>query len=151
MKSRIFVGDDIQALSDGKIAALGLYPDDTVQIQLNAGVDPASRIVLSRLCILVAISGLPVGEHAIKPYLIYPDGRAAPGIAERKVKQIANGSVNVICKLEPLVIPEFGEYKFEVRVGKHKFVHSFSLVKVEPPAGKKLARKTVGRKRDAKA
>jgi hypothetical protein len=131
MESRFYIADDIQSLQGGKLAMMGVYADTVLFVQPNdVPVKRKARPAvpsLPRLCMLMNITGVPAGKHAVEPKITFPSGKPAPAIHSMEVDLPRGGTTNALMRFEPFPIPEFGVYKLSIGLANETLEHTFEI------------------------
>lgn len=133
---RFFIADDIRAEGQ-KPMIIGFFPDDHVGVNIPANMpEPTSEtpVVLQSLAILASIIGC-TGAYKAKISLYLPDGSAIfensdlGEIQPNGGGQGKSGVINFIAKFMPFHVPQFGQYKFVISLGRKKYNYEFRIGK----------------------
>lgn len=155
MKFRAYIADTFEVLQNGKVLALGLFPDHVLVVHTQAG-EPAPSdaapigIEASLMMSFSEVDEPTVTGHAV---VIPPDSDRPVARTNFEARRQSPGSAtNVITKFKPLPVRAPGIFKLQVHVNGHDFEDWFE-VRVTPPPGAaaaqppaKAARKRTARK-----
>lgn len=131
---RFLIADDVRA--EGlKPIILGLFADDLVVIPIPPDQpDPSTGgtpVLLQSLAILTAFIG-GKGSFKMEVSLYQPDGTAI--FENKKVEEgissptpTKKGNINFIAKFMPFSIPNFGKYRFVIKLDKKEFTYMFEI------------------------
>lgn len=132
MQAILFVADDIQTLSDGKILTVGLYADRVLIFQHSAPTDEAIKASgvpgIAQLCLMVTLVGLPIGKFEMKANFLAPDGSEfAKQIGPSPVVVEPGRSANLVFKIAPFGAAKAGKYRVSVDLGAMQFTSEFEV------------------------
>jgi len=131
MESFFYLADDIQELAGGKLLLVGLYADRIVYIGLPpSGEKPTSEkpFGIPNLALMLNLRELKPGDHAIGMRILLPDGTPMTDeLAPRQSTVLASGAHNVIVKLSPFPVKQFGRYTLSVQVDDEVVTAAFFL------------------------
>jgi hypothetical protein len=119
MQLFLYPADELQMLANGKPMVSGLYSDRVIVCNLAEGAPlPSSEepLLLERMCFLVCVADLPVGDLELAFYLEQLGGEPLPyelPTAKVSVPE-PGGSANYQMRFAPFVVPAFGRYRFRV-------------------------------------
>ena len=130
---RFFIADDIR--SDGpKPMIIGLLVDDFVGIEIPAKQPEPTKdapIMLQSLAILASFIDCN-GPFEAETSLYQPDGTAL--FEHQKLdggintdKATGKNNINFIAKFMPFGIPQFGPYKFLIKLDDKEYEYSFKI------------------------
>lgn len=130
-----FLADDIRLELDGKVTAVGLYPDrNIVAIVLPDTPDPSinSPIAIDSISLLINVGNLE-GEHEIEIEFV-----PASGVVDGKVSFVRkflfpslHTSANLVSRFRPLLIGSFGVKKLLVRIDEETHEFAFTVSRRE--------------------
>lgn len=130
---RFFIADDIRADSR-KPMIIGFLPNDFVGIEASEGQPEPSKetpIILQSLAILTAFIDCE-GPFDAEISLYTPSGIAI--LEHQKVDGGINSDqatqkhdINFIAKFMPFGIPEFGPYKFVIKLDEQDYEYTFNI------------------------
>lgn len=126
---RFFIADDIR--NEGfKPMIIGLLTDDIVGIEIPAEQpEPSTEapIMLQSLAILTTFIDCK-GPYKTSISLYQPNGTALFENQDVDAGQAAGKSnINFIAKFMPFGIPEFGLYKFVIKLDRKKYEYKFTI------------------------
>ncbi len=114
MKHILYVADDIQPLASGKLLTVGLYPDAVIMMHMPPDAPTVSLDApagMATLCLLLTVTGLPLGDSLYEGTLLLPDGATStPAAPLQHVSVNGQDPVNVIHKFAPFLVPQIGTY-----------------------------------------
>ena len=130
---RFFIADDIR--SDGpKPMVIGLLVDDFVGLDMpvdNPVPTKDAPIMLQSLAILASFIDCN-GPFEAETSLYQPDGTAL--FEHQKLegginsdKATGKNNINFIAKFMPFAIPEFGVYKFSIKLDENEYDYEFTI------------------------
>lgn len=130
---RFFIADDIRS-EGAKPMLIGFLPDDFVGIELPAEQQEPSKeapIMLQSLAILTTFIGCK-GPFETEISLYQPNGAAL--FEHQRIDGGVNleqpagkKSINFIAKFMPFSIPEFGQYRFVIKLDKKEYEYKFEI------------------------
>ncbi|WP_442497894.1 DUF6941 family protein [Methylobacter sp. sgz302048] len=131
---KFFIADDIR--SEGtKPMIIGLFSDDTVGIEMPKSQMNPSKDAPIRLQQGIAILASFIdceGPFETEVSLYQPNGTALfehnkidGGINSDKKRK--KGSINFISKFVPFDIPEFGQYKYVIKLDDKEYEYKFKI------------------------
>lgn len=147
----LHVADDLRVEADGKVTAVGLYPDRVVVLLVPADAPPPNKAIpfaFDSVALLINVRNLG-GNHEISIRLGNEDDPADFSAVMTR-KQVVNfadpaRSINLVCKFRPFPVASFGhkvvtvtidgtdyELPFEVRRGDAPGVAAEGFVPVTP-------------------
>ncbi len=121
--ARLLVADEFRTEANGKVLAVGLYPDSVVVCQTPSDAAAPSKkhpIGINSLYFLVTIGGV-VGKQKVSVSI----GNSKP--VEMEVEMKADHSANLIFGSRPLLIQSFGVKQVAVEFAGVKKVMEFEL------------------------
>lgn len=130
---RFFVADDMRQEHNGKVTAVGLYPDDVIVAEMPPSVpDPTPEFMAQLPGVSILASAIvPPGEHQyqfeIDPSSILPPMKESSGSARNIGTTRIGESVNLIMRLAPLPIVGFGMVTVAIHVDGIPFRYSFEI------------------------
>lgn len=139
MKLRLYLADMMEPQANGKLAALGLFPDLVVVLTVPPGSpDPTPQAAFGTdLCLMLTITGLPAGDTIGEMQLLAPTPEPMPVLKARFPFHVPKGStgLNVPLPMKPMPVPALGVYTVELRVGNDVLRETFEIqVKLDPAA-----------------
>ena len=124
---RFYLSEDIRQEVNGKVTAIGLYPDNVVVMHIPDELpEPTESVPLfiRSLSFLFSIANL--SRAAPISVEIESNGKRSPFMASKKHPSTGpGGSMNMIGVMQPCPITSFGVRELIVRVGDS--VHSFTF------------------------
>lgn len=131
---RLIVAEDLRREVDGKVTAVGLFPDNTVIAHLPKDVpEPTddSPIMLKSLGFLFNISKLPARKPGTKVTVkidILAAGQRKLFMAPRELNWPNTGdSMNIMGVMNPCPVGSFGERTFFVTFGKNELSADYEI------------------------
>lgn len=145
MKLRLYIADTFEVLQNGKVLALGLFPDHVVIVPAPPPIDrpspddPVFGLTLSALLAFHEVEGDALKGEA----LVY-----APGI-DRPVARMSfdapcdpdAAAVNLISRFNPLPISSAGVYRLDVDANGQRFSEQFEI-RITPPVAATVTPRT---------
>ncbi|OGD88099.1 hypothetical protein A3I53_02215 [Candidatus Curtissbacteria bacterium RIFCSPLOWO2_02_FULL_40_13b] len=118
----LFVICDYALVSqEGKLSINGIF--DNIYTEQTPSIHPQAFIVLS-------LKGKPLSEHDIKLEISSPNGKTI--VINVPVRIGPNGAHNIVSRLSPLPLDEFGEYLVSVKEKQRNFGKlRFSVIKTK--------------------
>ena len=132
---KFMLADDIRAENDSKPMLIGFYSDDIVKALIrDEQPDPTDEtpITLRSLAILVVFIDC-AGTFNSEIALYQPNGNPIlePKKIEGGLKSLpaskAKSSINFIANFAPFIIPEFGIFKFEIKLDEITYPYYFEV------------------------
>lgn len=125
---RWYLCDDVRNEEGGKLSLLGLYPDDTVIINMpsdHPDPTPEAPIAVEELSIFCVLLGFQ-GEADFTLRLF---DKKNPRVGLTRTLAIesstSEGTINLISKFRPVAIHSFGEKRFSISCAAPKFQDDF--------------------------
>lgn len=136
-KVKFFVADDIRAEASMKPMIFGLYPDDVVRALMQAGQPQPTQevpIVIQSLAILAVFIDCK-GTFEAEIALYQPNGKALiepkkleEGLSTSKLTAVGEKTnISFIANFMPFTIPEFGKYRFVIKLDETEYTHEFEI------------------------
>lgn len=134
---KFFLADDIRAENPSKPMLIGFYPDNIVRaLMSNEQPEPTKEapITFHSLAILVAFIDcagfydteislyLPNGKALLEPKKLEEGLRSAPSTEDKP-------NIYFIANFMPFTIPEFGIYKFVIKLDGTAYEHKFEVTR----------------------
>lgn len=132
---KFFLADDIRADSSLKPTLFGMYPDNIVRPLMKAGQPVPTieaPIVLQSLAILVVLVDCK-GSFEAEISLFQPNGKALvdsnklDGGLSSGGETVEKTNINFIANFMPFSIPEFGQYRFVIKLDGQSHEHKFEV------------------------
>lgn len=132
MDSFLYIADDIQTLSDGKMLVVGLYSDRTLNIGRDSASGehspPGTVPAVAQMCLMVTLTDVPEGTYEASTAFLAPDGTEfAKPVPVRSVVSTTGRSSNFLVRIAPFALPMPGTYKVITTLGAHRFEDSFQV------------------------
>ena len=122
MRVEFFAADDIQALADGKVMLMGLYPDKIFILSVPPEAPQGAQMMVPTLAVLASIIEAPTGDYEIRPELLLPDESPYPmDLGVKRVHIHSGKSVNAVFKFAPFVFTSFGVFTFRIHIADQVF------------------------------
>lgn len=133
-KIRFFVADDIRVENDSKPMLIGFYSDNVVGLIVPKDVAPSKTkpLGLSGLSVMFTISA-PIGDHVADLQFKISGSTTAGKLATQQFQITADkSSFNLIGRMQPFPVFEFGSQQLTLVVDGHEFVESFTFKRFNP-------------------
>lgn len=129
MKFELLIADAIDTLANGKLAAVGIYADKVLLVQV--GDEDFGRQVQYMLNLTAAITvmGAEPGEHKFDIALLAPgeEGEGKVLVRDATYEAEKGASANFLVAVSPFAGTQFGEYKFVVNFDGQKYTLPFEI------------------------
>ena len=126
--SRAFFADSISIDHGGNPVLMGMYPDDTIVLQLPKEVPNPTREVpigLPQLSVLFSFSACK-GTFQSRIEVDSPDGQRVFDTPTNQL-EASGGGMNFVARFSPMVVTSLGKHEVRVTLDKHLFTHSFEI------------------------
>lgn len=135
MKTSLLIADHVDTLLSGKLAALGLYTDSVIVLQLGAtDAEPTAELPLGVfMCLVLTVHVAPAPDVPGSLRVIGPDGGASPEAPLPPLKFPQGTAANLVVRLTPLLVSRAGLFKVLVRYGDETDEHTFEVRIRRPP------------------
>ena len=129
MKGLLYVADNFQTLQDGKVLAVGLYPDKVVVMNIPVDAPEPSRELPFgiNLGLLLCLVDLPSDDVAGKIIILPPSGHALAPPMSFAVQAQAGRSANIVLAANPFPVSEPGVYQVVVDIADLHIAESFEI------------------------
>ena len=129
MKGLLYVADNFQTLQDGKVLAVGLYPDKVVVMNIPVDAPEPSRELPFgiNLGLLLCLVDLPSDDVAGKITILPPSGHTLAPAMSFAVQARAGRSANIVLVANPLLVSEPGLYQVVVDIADLHIAESFEI------------------------
>lgn len=108
---------------------VGVYPDHALNVNFPKGITERPSIerptTVHSLTLAVSIGALPAGKWHVEPIIRLPNGQSIQSITPLDIEASEAGSINLLLKFTPLLVPMEGIYKLEFEINGEKL--SFPL------------------------
>lgn len=126
---RIYVADEFRQEQSGKVAALGLYSDNVLVLNVPESLPGPTKeqpIALDTLCVLVSIAGLK-GSHQVGIALLDEQGQHMAGPFNSRAVDFPSeeSAGQLITRFRPLFVSSFGVKRFVVTIDEQE--HSIDI------------------------
>lgn len=128
MKAQLLIADLFEPLANGKILAVGLYPDGIIMFESSPSSRPGARAV-SSLGFMVVLTECAPGPITAVADVLLPSGAPHPHLKQAQIGGAvsAAGSLNMVLNAPHLVLPEDGTYHMRFQVGGQAFDLPFTV------------------------
>lgn len=137
MQINLQIADHFDLLANGKVLAVGLFPDRVVVMQVPAEApEPSAELPYATdLGLLLTLSDAPAAPLEGEVRILSPgDGRAV-GVLPFGGLNISGGqSANILSKLRPLMVQQAGVFTVEAQVGDETARASFEVRIIRLPS-----------------
>ena len=129
MQLRLYVADEFRPLADGKILAVGLFPDLLILVnEPPPAPDGTAAPLIVRLAFLACIMGLEPGEHVVSLSINDPAGAALPNRIDNAAVRVEVNALNLIVSVPAFEVRGGGTYTARVTVDAGAALsHDFSI------------------------
>lgn len=132
---RFYVSEDIRQEVNGKVSAIGLYPDNVILLQLPDDVpDPTESqpILIQALGFLFNVSKL--SQATTISIDIKTNGKRKPFAQPKEYPSPGPGrSINILGLMQPVLIASFGEKTLYVKVGESVYTFNYEIRRASLP------------------
>lgn len=132
MESFLYIADDIQTLSEGKMLVVGLYSDRTLNIgrdSVSGGHSPPGTVpAVAQMSLMVTLTDVPEGTYEASTTFLAPNGTEfAKPVPAMQVAATPERSLNFLVKIAPFALPMPGSYRVITTLGPHRFENIFQV------------------------
>ena len=131
-----YLAEDLRQELDGKVSAIGLYPDKVVVLPLPDDIPEPTEsapLLVRSLAFLFSISKL--SETATISIDIQSGGTRKPFVAPQEHPAVDLGrSINILCVMQPCVITSFGEKTLILKVKELEYTFNFEIRRATAPS-----------------
>ncbi len=129
MDLHFYVADDFKVMLDGKLVAVGLFPDRVVvlQIGMEAPAPTAESPISVPLVFVACLAGAKDGEFEVSGRITAPSGKVVLDYPKHRTMLSSMASATMILKASPLVVPEPGLYQVVFSIGRQRLKSSFEV------------------------
>lgn len=139
LSTKFYLADDIRADNPAKPMIFGLYADDTLKVVMQAkkaGPTREAPIVFQSLAILVSFIDCK-GSFDAEVYLYQPNGnplidnKLEEPLQSEKSQHTDRSNISFIVKFIPFSVPEFGTYRFVIKLDGNPFEYKFKIDRLD--------------------
>lgn len=131
-----YLAEDLRQELDGKVSAIGLYPDKVVVLPLPDDIPEPTEsapLLVRSLAFLFSISNL--SEASTISIDIQSGGTRKQFAAPQEHPAVDLGrSINILCVMQPCVITFFGEKTLIVKINEREYTFDFEIRRVSVPS-----------------
>lgn len=131
-----YLAEDLRQELDGKVSAIGLYPDKVVVLPLPDEIPEPTEsapLLVRSLAFLFSISNL--SEISTISVDIQTDRARMPLTTPQEHPAVEVGrSINMVGVMQPCVITSFGEKTLIVKINEREYTFDFEIRRVSVPS-----------------
>lgn len=135
-----YMAEDFRRELNGKLSAIGLYPDHVVVLQLPESLpDPSPQNPLTIRSLAFAFSVVHLSGDALISIDVESNGVRSPLVPQDQFAWPGEGhSVNLLAAIEPWVVQQLGvrELVLTLNGAEHRFRYELRRATIKPPASK---------------
>lgn len=133
MKTQLLIADYIGRLHDNKMAVMGLYADRVIMLHIASDGDTPLQIGMPSLSFAVTVFDLEPGSYPLSASILLPDGGVAWHTSGPTVAPDQPGPATFVFAIAPLMLPQQGDYIFELKLGQLTAQHTFTVRHLRQP------------------
>jgi hypothetical protein len=121
---KFLLSDDIREETHGKMTVVGLYADDKIFVAQSAL--PQGVVTVMNLALTCMMFG-GAGSFPLKAQITGPAGQTIANITG--TQDFVPGAIGtLVLRGSPVVLPQFGAYRFELTLQRKVFSYSFEVL-----------------------